>query len=168
MNVIADGLHARVPWGRASKKLPGRLRQQVGLAITAAQEEQQSIFRQILHGVLPGLGHNLVGFAVISNHAVCRKAEAARGREYAVALVAKAVAIGSDRNGGLGGQAVENDHVGGAGIVDIQNKDDRRGSWKAINQFITDPELHWKIPNRPPWMEPHYVHHIRMNHSSAR
>src|ERR1017187_9688058 len=81
------------------------------------------------------------------NHRRCQSSlQLTRGREYAVALVAKAVAIGSDRNGGLGGQAVGNDHVGGAGIVDIQNKDDRRGSWKAINQFITDPELHWKIP----------------------
>ena len=44
--------------------------------------------------------------------------------------------------GGLRGQAVGNQHVGDAGIVNIQDKDDRRGLWKAINQFITDPELH--------------------------
>ena len=53
MNVIADGLHARVPWSRAAEELPGRLRQQIGLAIAAAQQEHQGIFGQILHGVLP-------------------------------------------------------------------------------------------------------------------
>src|ERR1039458_10838950 len=33
MDVIADGLHPRVPWSRAAKELPSRLRQQIGLAI---------------------------------------------------------------------------------------------------------------------------------------
>ena len=28
--------------------------------------------------------------------------------------------------------------------MDIYDKDDRRGLWKAINQFVTGPELHGK------------------------
>ena len=27
-----------------------------------------------------------------------------------------------------------------------QNEDDRCRLWKAINKFVTDPELHWKTP----------------------
>ena len=30
--------------------------------------------------------------------------------------------------------------------MDIHNKDDRRGLWKAIIEFVTDPELHWQAP----------------------
>ena len=49
MNVIADCLHARVAWSRAAEELPGRLRQQIGLAIAAAQQEHEGFFGQILH-----------------------------------------------------------------------------------------------------------------------
>ena len=114
MNVIADGLHARVPWSRAAEELPGRLRQQIGLAIAAAQQEHEGFFGQILHGVLPGGGYNLIRLAAISDHAVGRQAEAARGREDAVAPVSESVAIAGNRNGWLGGQAIGNDDVGGA------------------------------------------------------
>ena len=67
MNVIADCLHARVPWSRAAEELPGRLRQQIGLTIAAAQQEHEGFFGQILHGVLPGGGHNLIWLAAISD-----------------------------------------------------------------------------------------------------
>ena len=143
MNVIADCLHARVPWSRAAEELPSRLRKQIGLAIAAAQQEHEGFFGQILHGVLPSGGHNLIWLAAISDYAVGRQAEAARRREDAMAPVSEGVAIADDRNGWLGGEAIGDDHVGRARIVDIQNKDDRRGLWKAVNQFVTDPELHW-------------------------
>ena len=56
MHVIADGLHARVAWSRAAEELPGRLRQQIGLAIAAAQQEKESLLGQILHRILPRTG----------------------------------------------------------------------------------------------------------------
>ena len=93
MNVVADGLHARVPRSRAAEELPGRLRQQVGLAIAAAQQEYEGFFGQILHGVLPGVGHNFIRLAAIVDYAVGRQAEAARRRENAMALVSEGVAI---------------------------------------------------------------------------
>ncbi len=50
VNVIADCLHARVARSRAAEELPGRLRQQIGLAIAAAQQEHEGILGKILHG----------------------------------------------------------------------------------------------------------------------
>src|SRR5271165_4053695 len=79
MNVIADGLHARIPWSRAAEELPGRIGQQIGLTIAAAQEEHKGIFGQILDGVLPGGGRNLIGLAAISYNRVGRQAQSARG-----------------------------------------------------------------------------------------
>ena len=114
MHVIADRLHARVSWGRAAEQLPCRLRQQVGLAIAAAQQEHEGFLGQILHGVLPGCGHHLIGLAAISNYAVGRKAEAARGRENPMAPVPEGVAIFADGKPWLDGEAIGNDDIGGA------------------------------------------------------
>ena len=96
-----------------AEELPGRLRQQIGLTIAAAQQEHEGFFGQILHGVLPGGGHNLIWLAAISDDAVGRQAEAARRREDAVAPVSEGVAVAGDRNGWLGGEAIGNDDVGG-------------------------------------------------------
>ena len=96
MNIIADGLHARVPWSRAAEELPSRLGQQIGLAIAAAQQEHEGFFGQILHGVLPGGGHNLIWLAAISDYSVGRKAEASCRREQAVAEISEGVAIVAD------------------------------------------------------------------------
>ena len=87
-------------------------RQQIGLTIAAAQQEHEGIFGQILHGVLPGGGHNLIRPAAISDYAVGRQAEAARRRQDAVAPVSEGVAIAGDGNGWLGGKAIGNDDVG--------------------------------------------------------
>src|ERR1700676_3319826 len=80
MNVIADCLHARVTRSYGAEKLPGCLRQQVGLTIAAAQKEHEGLFGQILDRVLPGCGHNLIQLAAIPDHAVGSKAQAAGRR----------------------------------------------------------------------------------------
>ena len=114
VNVIADRLHARVSGSRAAEELPSRLRQQIGFAIAAAQQENEGLFGQILYGVLPGGGHNLIRLAAVSDDGVGRQAEAARGREDAVAPVSEGVAVAGDRNGWLGSEAIGDDDVGGA------------------------------------------------------
>src|SRR6185369_9079211 len=70
VNVIADRLHSRISWRHAAEELPGRLGQQIGLAITAAQQEHQILFRQILNGVLPSGGHDLIKLPAILHHAI--------------------------------------------------------------------------------------------------
>ena len=70
MNVVADGLHARVPWSHLAEELPGRLRQPVGLTIPAAQKEHENFFGQILHRVLPSREHPLIRLAVVPDDTV--------------------------------------------------------------------------------------------------
>jgi len=94
--------------------LPGRLRQQIGLAITAAQKEHKGFFGQILHGVLPRAGHNLIWLAAISDYPVGCEAKAARRRENAVAPVSEEVAITANWNRWFGGEPIGDDDVGGA------------------------------------------------------
>ena len=56
---LPPGRFARIPWSRAAEEVPGRLRQQIGFTIAAAQQEYEGIFGQILHGVLPGGGDHV-------------------------------------------------------------------------------------------------------------
>ena len=52
---VADRLHAAPARRRElAKSLPGGLGQPIGLAIAAAQQIDQDLSRQILHGVLAG------------------------------------------------------------------------------------------------------------------
>ena len=113
MNVIADGLHARIPWSYMAEELPGSLRQPVGLTVAAAQQEHENFFRQILHGVLPGPEHDFIGPAVVTDDAVGRQANSARGRKHAVALVSERVAVCGNRNRWLGDKAIGNNDVRG-------------------------------------------------------
>ena len=113
MNVITDGLHAGESLSRAAEKLPSHLRQQIGLTIAAAQQEHKRFFGQILYGVLPRVGNNLIWLAAIFDDTIRRKSEATRRREDAMASVSESVVIAADRNRWLGGEAVGNDKVGG-------------------------------------------------------
>jgi hypothetical protein len=49
--------------------------------------------------------------AAISNYPIGGKAEAAGGREDAVALVSEAIAIAANRDGWLGGEPIRDDEI---------------------------------------------------------
>src|SRR3569833_2276490 len=53
---VADRLHARPAEGSAAEQLPRRLRQAIRLAVAAAEQEHQRLFRKLLHLVLLSRG----------------------------------------------------------------------------------------------------------------
>jgi hypothetical protein len=58
---IAHRLYPGPARGDVAEQSPGDLGQFIGLAITATQEEEQRVIRQVLDLVLPGIGGNRVG-----------------------------------------------------------------------------------------------------------
>ena len=70
VHIIADPLHSRPTRRHIPEQIPGRLGQQIRLAITAAQQEDESIFRQILNRVLLGIGDHHVRLAGIADERI--------------------------------------------------------------------------------------------------
>src|SRR4029077_16687927 len=62
------------------------------------------------------------------------------------APVAKAVAIGGERDGRVGNQVVGNDDVGDACVVDAQGQDHRGRLRAVVNQFVAYADLHDGVP----------------------
>jgi len=91
--------------------LPGRFRQQIGFAIAAAQQKHEGLFGQILHGILPGIPHNFIGLAAVSNDAVGRQTQPPRRREDTLAQVTKGIPVAVDRDPRLGGKPLGDDDV---------------------------------------------------------
>ena len=120
MHEVADGLDALPAGRRRAEQSPGGLRQQVGLAIPAAEQEEQGLLGERLHGPLLEPGRHRVGIAGVGHDGIAAQPELSRGRHDAAAPVAERVAIGGDRNGRTEQQVVGLDDVRGAAVVDVQ------------------------------------------------
>ena len=100
---VAGGRNRRLP-GRgplpaaSPEKLPRRLRQAVGLAIPASQQEQQRLLGQILHGMLPRLRSDRVRRSGVVHDRIGRNAHAPLRGHDPRAPVAEAVAISGHRD----------------------------------------------------------------------
>ena len=70
MDIVTDRLNERPSALRLPEELPRHRGQQIRLAISAAQEEYQGLFRQILHRVLLSRRNNDIRQAGISYHPV--------------------------------------------------------------------------------------------------
>ena len=77
---VADRLHARPTQRRIREQFPRDVAQAVGLAVAAAQQEDESLFRQVLHVVLPGVGKRLLRQSGIPERGVRGQRERALGR----------------------------------------------------------------------------------------
>src|SRR5271166_2696504 len=93
MDEIADRLDARPSRRRAFEEFPGHRGQAVGLAVTAAQEKDQRLGRQVLDRVLSGRRDNYIRQAGIMNDAISRQTHPAGGSDDAAAPIAERVAV---------------------------------------------------------------------------
>src|SRR6185312_17473921 len=98
VNVVADCLHTAPSRWRLPKKIPRRLRQPIGFAIPAPEQEDKRLLGQVRHRNLLRLGNDDVGQAGIADERIGRDTRAALGRNNASAPVAEAVSIGCHRD----------------------------------------------------------------------
>ena len=70
MDEIADRLDARPPRWRLFEEVPGHVGQTVGLAVATAEEIDEGVRRQVLHGVLESRRNDHVRQAAIANDAI--------------------------------------------------------------------------------------------------
>ena len=93
VDVVADRLHARPAGRRAAEQRPGGVGKPVGVAVAAAQQEDEHVVRQVLDRVLLGVRHDRVGQAGVADQEVRRDRQPPLGRHDARADVAEAVAV---------------------------------------------------------------------------
>ena len=93
VDVVADCLNAVPSGGRLTEEVPRGLRQAIGVAISAAEQEDQRFLWQVRNRNLLCVGNDDVREATVVDDRVRPDARAAGGRNDAGAPVAEVVAI---------------------------------------------------------------------------
>src|SRR4051794_35484501 len=146
VNVVADCLHAAPSRWRLPKEIPRRIRQPIGFAIPAPEQEDKRFLGQVRHGNLLRLGSDDVGDASIVDERIGPDARAALRRNNAGAPVAEAVTIGSPRDWRVDHQVVTADEIGHAGEVDVEVEYHRGGLRAVVDHFEANVNLHYFSP----------------------
>ena len=110
---VADRLHASPSGRRCREQAPGDLRQSVRLAITAAEQVQQRLFRQVLHRVLRRVGPDRIGVAGVVDDGMAGKADLPGRRDDPADPIAEQIVIARDRNRWNGDKVVRHHQIGG-------------------------------------------------------
>src|SRR5260370_42281226 len=103
---IADRLHPAPARQRRTEYGPRRVRQTVGLAITAAEQEDQALVREVRDRLLRRVDRDRIRLAGIAHDRRGGQLEPARGRHDTAALIAAAVAVIGVWGGGLSDDAL--------------------------------------------------------------
>jgi hypothetical protein len=120
------------------EEVPRRLRKEVGIAIAAAEEKNQSFLGQFLDRMLYRVGNGLLKLAGISNHAVSFEFYSSSGSDQAATPIAKGVAIRRDGHERLSCQDIRDDNVSGSRKMHIHEKDHRYRLWTIVEEFETN------------------------------
>ena len=99
MHKVANGLNARPAERRILEKTPSFFRQDVGLAIAAAEQKLKSFRGQMLDLMLQGIRVHWIRCSSVADDCICPQGEAARGSHQPIAPVAETVTVAFDRNG---------------------------------------------------------------------
>ena len=142
MDVVADGLDAARAGGRVAEQVPRDAGQPIGLAVSAAEQEDERLLGQIFHRVLM-LGHgDRIGLARVVQHAQSADSRSRpAGATMRRAPVAEAIAVGRHRDDRVRDHPVGNDDVVGAGVMDVQHQHHRRRLRTVVDQLVSDSEL---------------------------
>ena len=70
MDVVADGLDAARAGGRVAEQVPRDASQTIGLAVSAAEKEDERLLRQIFHRVLILRHGNRIGLARVAQERI--------------------------------------------------------------------------------------------------
>ena len=130
------------PCGRVPEQRPGDVRQPIGLAVAAAEQELQALLGQILHRVLPIRQRGAAPAGRSRSRSRWPTVGSARRRHDPRAPVAEAVPVERQRHRRSRRQIVGHDDVAGARVMDVQHQHHRRRLRTVVDQFVADSELH--------------------------
>jgi hypothetical protein len=133
VNVIADCLHPVPARLSLAEKVPGSLREQVRFAVPAAQQKDQSLFRQVLDGMLLRGHHVNLRLTAIAYDRVGRDSHPAGRRHNPVTPVPETIAISRNGYCGIGCQVIRRQDIRRPRIVDIQGQYHGRRLRKIVN-----------------------------------
>jgi hypothetical protein len=139
---VADGLDPP-PAGRpVAEEGPRHLGEPIGLAVAAAQQEDEAVLREILDRVLLRRGGDHVGLTAVVDDRVGGEPERARGRDDAAAPVAEGVAVRGDGDRGAGDEVIGHDQIGDAREVHVQHQDHRRRLDAVVLELVPEADFH--------------------------
>ena len=78
--------------------VPGHLRQRIGLAVSAAEQEDERVARKRLDRYFARSWNDAIGQAAVGDHGVGGDAEQTGGRDDARAEIAETVDVGRERD----------------------------------------------------------------------
>lgn len=134
MHIVADCLHPRPALVCLSEQLPSALGQQVRIAVAAAQQVDERIEGQVLHGMLPCIRAMGVWMTCIAENPVGRQGEFASRGHHARTPVAKAVTVAFEWNAGLSHEVIRALEIAEPRIMHIQQRD----QWGRLGQGVGD------------------------------
>ncbi len=142
MHEVADRLHARPAERRMPEQAPRIVGQAIGLAITAAEQKQHALDREVLDLMLERSEIDRIGRARIPHDRIGAKAELSGRRDQARAPVSEAVAIAFQRDRRVGHQVVRTLQIGKTRGMHVQRYDHRRRLWKLKAKLTSDMNTH--------------------------
>jgi hypothetical protein len=104
---------------------PSDVEEAVGLAVSAAEQNYQSVVGKRLDVVLLGVRSDDVGSSWIVDQGACGELDRSFRCNYPTAPIPEAVAVGDDGNRRAAEQVVWQDEVRDAPIVDVERQDHR-------------------------------------------
>ena len=126
MHKIANGLNTRPAGRRIFEKPPGFVRQQVGLAITAAEQKLKCLRRQMLDLMLHGIQNHGIRCAAIPDDRIGSKGKTPGGSNEPVAPIAETVAVAFHGYGGVCHEMIGTFKVRKTGKMHVESRDHRR------------------------------------------
>ena len=127
VDVIADCLHTRPARRHIAEEAPGFVRQPIGLAIAAGEQELQRLGGKLLDRMLDGSRERpAIPFAGIVDDRIGQNLEMAGRREEAIAPIAETIAIAFERDTRARDDIIRLFEIGCARIMHIEHDDHRR------------------------------------------
>jgi len=142
MNEIADRLHARPARRCRAEAGPSRVHETIGLAVSAAQQEDQRVVRQFRDLVCARRRFDRVGQARIRDQRVRGNCELACRRHQSATEIAERIQISCHRQRGCDAKLVGLDHVARPRRVHVEHQHHRRAPGKLIDHFEAAANLH--------------------------
>jgi hypothetical protein len=142
MHKIANGLNARPAELRMLKKAPGFFRQNVSLAISAAEQKLKRVRGQMLDLMLQGIQIHRVRCATIPDDRISSQRETPGGRDKPTAPIAEIIAVAFNSNRRVGHQMIWPFKVRKAREMHIEASNHRRQLRKVECQLTANVNAH--------------------------
>ena len=143
MNEVADRLDPRPPGGEVAELLPGKIGEQVGVAVAAAQQVDQGLLRQQFDRALPRIQRNRIRQRRNPGSGHLRTGGSgpagAMMRVHQLPKPSRYIDIGTPGSECSTSGLLQ---IRGARIMHVQIQDHRRRLDALVDQFVADSYLH--------------------------